>query len=224
MTLERVKLVLKYEDFLKNDYIVNEYSKIDKINPFAFSHGLRHINNVCNNMKMLCKILNIDDEMKDALLIACVFHDVGQADGREAHGLKAKQIIEKLFSNDIKQNKYYNEILHSVEIHDNKSIGDESLFCLLLKCADSLDFTKKRLVNDCKDKELYKVWEDIEDIIIDLKDNYLILDIITNGKENFKEKFMKQSFTKKIISSFTTLAHKINLIPVIKIDNKDRIV
>ena len=51
-----------------------------------------------------------------------------------------------------------------------------------------------------------------------------ILDIITNGKENFKEKFMEQSFTKKIISSFTILAHKVNLIPIIKIDNKDRIV
>ena len=62
---------------------------------------------------------------------------------------------------------------------------------------------------------------DIEDIKIDLKDNYFILDIITNGKENFKEKFMEQKFTKKIIISFTTLAHKVNLIPIIKIDNKE---
>ena len=182
--------MLKYDDFLKNDFIVNEYSKIDEVNPFAFSHGLKHINNVCDNMKILCKILNIDDEMKDALLIACVFHDIGQADGRENHGLKAKHITEKLFSNELKQNKYYNEILHSIEIHDNKSVGNESLFCLLLKCADSLDFTKKRLVTDCKDKELYKVWEDIENIKIDIEDNHFILDIMEKKilKKNLWEK------------------------------------
>ncbi len=217
-------MIIKYHDILNNDYIIKEYAKIDRVNPYAFSHGLQHINNVCNIMKELCNLLHIDDEMKEALLIACVLHDVGQADGRENHGLKAKIITQKLFDNDLKKNKYYDEILHAIEIHDNKSAGNESLFCLLLKCADSLDFTKKRLVANCNNKELYKVWEDIDDTKIDLKDNYFILDIITNGKENFKEKFIEQKFTKKIVISFTNLSQKLNLIPIIKIDNKEIII
>ena len=208
--------MISYKDILDDEYIKNAYSTIDKINTYAFSHGLQHINNVCHNMKTLCQILKINKEMEESLLI-----DVGQKDGRENHGLKARLITEKLFSNDLKQDKYYDEILHSIEVHDHKSIGDESLFCLLLKCADTLDFTKKRLVTDCKNKELYKIWEDIEDIKINLKNNYFILNIITSGKDNFKEEFAKQEFTKKIVCSFTNLAHKVNLMPIFKINGQE---
>ena len=48
-----------------------EYNDIDKINPFPFNHGLKHVKNVCNIMDKLTDILNIAGEEKEALLIAC---------------------------------------------------------------------------------------------------------------------------------------------------------
>ena len=124
--------MLSYKDILNNEYIKNEYKKIDKINPYAFSHGLQHINNVCEIMNSLCDILKIDKEMRNALLIACASHDVGQYESRDNHGLKAKMIVQELFDNELKENKYYKDILYSIEVHDKKNDKEDSLFALLL--------------------------------------------------------------------------------------------
>ncbi len=211
--------MLSYKDILNNEYIKNEYKKIDEINPYAFSHGLQHINNVCEIINNLCDILKIDKEMRDALLIAGASHDVGQYESRDNHGLKAKMIIQELFDNELKENKYYSDILYSIEVHDKKNDKEDSLFALLLKCADSLDFSKKRLEPNHSDLSLYRPWEDIEDVIISVSDNEFIINIISNGNKTFKNNFIKEKFTRKIISSVKNLAKKLKLIPIIKIDD-----
>ena len=88
--------MISYKDILNNEAIKAEYAKIDKINPFPFAHGLQHINNVCAIMDELTDLLNISGEEKDALMISAVLHDVGQADGRERHGYKARKFAERL--------------------------------------------------------------------------------------------------------------------------------
>ena len=48
-------------------------------------------------MDKLCDVLKIDGDKKDALLIACALHDLGQADGREDHRKKIKNFYSKKF-------------------------------------------------------------------------------------------------------------------------------
>ena len=96
-----------YIDILNNNIVIENYNKIDTINPYPFNHGLKHVKNVCNIMDRLCGKLNIVWEEKDALLIACALHDVGQVDGREGHWKKAKLFTISHFGNELKNLKYY---------------------------------------------------------------------------------------------------------------------
>ena len=88
---------MNYIDFLENELVKKRYKKIDSINPYALNHGLKHVRNVCNYMDKLCDVLKIDGDKKDALLIACALHDLGQADGREDHRKKIKNFYSKKF-------------------------------------------------------------------------------------------------------------------------------
>ncbi len=62
-------------------------------------------------------------------------------------------------------------------------------------------------------------WEDIDDVTISVSDNEFIINIISNDNKTFKNNFIKEKFTRKIISSVKNLAKKLKLIPIIKIDD-----
>lgn len=208
--------MISYKDILNNEYIKNEYSKIDEINPYAFSHGLKHVNNVCNNMLEICNILNIEDNKKDALLIACALHDVGQADGREHHGSKAKEIAIKLFDKELKENSYYNEILESVEKHDNKNNCDSSLFTILLQLADTIDFSEKRLVDNYTGEFSIYPWKYIKKIELLKTNKEFGIEILHEDIDGFIGLFLKERFTSKIINVINISAKRLNLQPMIK--------
>ena len=102
---------MNWEDILNSESVISEYKKIDKQNKYPFNHGSQHIKNVCEIMGKLCKTLNVNNEETEALLIACVLHDIGQVDGRDNHGLKAKDYIIKNYEGKLMFNKYYNDYL-----------------------------------------------------------------------------------------------------------------
>ena len=73
---------MNYIDILNDKRVIENYQKVDDINPYPFNHGLKHVKNVCKLMDRLCATLGIDGSEKEALLIAAAIHDVGQSDGR----------------------------------------------------------------------------------------------------------------------------------------------
>ena len=93
---------MNYIDILNNSKVVENYNKIDEINPYPFSHGLKHVKNVCKIMDKLCSTLDITGEEKEALLIASALHDIGQVNGREEHGRKAKEFLMDNFELELK--------------------------------------------------------------------------------------------------------------------------
>lgn len=212
--------MINYKDILNNEYIKNEYSKIDEINPYAFSHGLKHVNNVCNNMLEICNILNIEESEKDALLIACALHDVGQADGREHHGYKAKEIAIKLFDKELKENSYYEQILEAIEKHEMKNNCDNSLFTILLQLADTLDFSDKRLVDNYTGEYSIYPWKYIKNIELLKTDKGFGINISTENIHEFSKLFLQERFTSKIISIINVISEKLGMKPVIKINNE----
>ena len=213
--------MINYKDILTNKVIQNEYQKIDEINPYPFNHGLRHVYNVCNIMDKLCNVLNITGAKKEALLIACALHDVGQYDGRENHGLKARHIAEKLFDQELKQNEYYQEIYAAIEEHDSKCDIKYSLFTILVQFADKMDFTKDRLEKDYRNHYDYRMWEDTNSIDFIYNDQYFGINILTNKVDNIIVKFFNENFTIKIMNAVKVLAKKLELNPVIKINGKN---
>lgn len=80
-----MNLVEQSEDFVSNllkDKLSNLYSY----------HNFNHTFTVFTAVKELCKKENVDDEDKEALLIAAWFHDTGYVDGYENHEEKSTQI------------------------------------------------------------------------------------------------------------------------------------
>ena len=121
---------MNYIDILNDSRVIEQYGKIDIVNPYPFNHGLKHVTNVCNIMNKLCSVLNIVGEEKEALLVACALHDIGQVDGREEHGKKAMIFTMNTFENELKNNMYYSDILKAIEIHDNACSPESELFYL----------------------------------------------------------------------------------------------
>lgn len=203
-----------YKDYWKtllNDFVViEEYGKIDEVNNYPFNHGLVHVTNVCHIMKNLCIELDISGDIEEALLIACVFHDIGQVDGRDSHGLKAKEFIMKNYKTDLMNNPFYEQILSAVECHDDDEEKDLDIFCKLVQFADKMDFTKDRLEKDYLERFGNIIYEKI-DAVNFIYDDYIFgIDIITNQDINFSEELQTNTFFNRVINITKALAKKID--------------
>lgn len=210
---------MNYIDILNNDKVIEQYHKIDLVNPYPFNHGLKHVKNVCNIMNKLCDKLNVADDEKEALLIASALHDIGQVDGREEHGKKAMLFTINNFEEQLKNNKYYEDILKSIEVHDNVCNVNNPLFYLLVQFCDKMDFSNERLENHYRDKFRYYCYENIDKIDFIYNDEYFGIDIITSGIDNFEEQFLKENFSKKVVNAVNILAIKLDRKPIIKNNN-----
>lgn len=206
---------MNYIDILNNKKVIENYNKIDEINPYPFNHGLKHVKNVCKIMDKLCNILNIDSEEKEALLIASVLHDIGQVDGREEHGKKAKMFLIDNFEDDLKNQKYYVDILEAIEKHDNPCVVDNSLFTLLVQFCDKMDFSKERLEDNYREKFRYYPYENIDRVDFIYDDNNFGINIITSNVDNFVELFFKENFPRKVLNAVEALAKKLNREPLV---------
>ena len=201
---------MNYIDILNDKRVIDGYNAIDKINPYPFNHGLNHVKNVCKIMNNICDTLSISDDEREALLIASALHDIGQVDGREEHGKKAMIFTINNFSNELKDMKYYNEMLSAIEVHDHTCEVSNPLFTLLVQFCDKMDFSKDRLEENYRDRFRYYCYEDIEKIDFIYDDEYFGIDIITNNIDNFEEQFLNESFSSKVINATNVLAAKLN--------------
>ena len=209
-----------YIDILSNDKVIENYNKIDSVNSYPFNHWLKHVRNVCDIMKRLCDKLNIVGDERESLLIACALHDIWQVDGREEHGKKAKLFTINNFEKDLKDLKYYNDILDAIENHDNVCSIDFPLFTILVQFCDKMDFSKDRLEDNYREKFRYYCYEEINKIDFLLDEDYFGIDIISNEVDNFVEMFLNENFPKKVINAVNVLAAKLDKKPVIKNNGK----
>ncbi len=64
---------MNYIDILNNEKVIENYNVIDRINPYPFNHGLKHVKDVCKIMDNLCNTLGIADDEKEDLLIKNIY-------------------------------------------------------------------------------------------------------------------------------------------------------
>ena len=201
---------MNYIDILNNNKVIENYNKIDNINPYSFNHGLKHVKNVCNIMDKLCGTLDITGEEKDALLIASALHDIGQVDGREEHGRKAKEFLIDNFELELKNQPFYNQMLEAIEKHDNPCVIENSLFTLLVQFCDKMDFSKDRLEDNYRERFRYYCYENIDNVDFIYNEENFGINIITSNIDNFTEMFLNENFSKKVINAVEVLAKKLN--------------
>lgn len=207
---------MTYVDVLSDELVISKYNEIDKSNPFPFNHGLKHVVNVCNLMNRLGAVLELDEEKLNALLIACALHDIGQVEGRNNHGWKSRKFITNYYEKELKDNKYYDDILDAVEFHDHDANMEESLFGLLVKVCDKMDFSKDRLEDNYRDKYRYYCFEEIDNIEFIYDDESFGINIVTGYTNGFETDFLNEVFTAKVFNCLDVLANKLDRELVVK--------
>ncbi|MCK5028772.1 MAG: HD domain-containing protein [Bacteroidales bacterium] len=88
---------------------------------------------------------DIDNNFIEATLIASLFHDTGLTQNlNEDHGNDSRIICSDYFENvNLKKPENFNEILHAIEMHDDKNYKQENIIpnsiLAVLSAADDLD-------------------------------------------------------------------------------------
>ena len=77
------------DKILHDKAILEKYAAIDKINPYPFSHGIKHIVNCVALVDKIAPVFNLSEREVFVLKVCEILHDLGQVDGREKHGEKA---------------------------------------------------------------------------------------------------------------------------------------
>lgn len=212
--------VINYTDILIDKNIKELYKSIDKINPYPYNHGYKHAINVCENVELLCDLLNIKGLEQEALLIAAALHDIGQLPDRANHGEKAS-IYSSLYLYPYKDylKDYYDKIIHSIKVHsDIKDMESYELFDNIICLADKLDFTRIRLEEDRRNI----IYNDILKYELNIKDNKLIFNVISNEKVTYKNLLEQGNFYReKVLLQLNNFSNKLNLELIIKFNNNE---
>lgn len=146
-----------------------------------------------------------------------MFHDIGILYGKENHAYKSYEMTKEFF---IKNNISFDgmeEVLYAIRDHSNKFDSD-SIITLVLILGDKLDIKKTRITDEGTKVIGNRQYSHIEDIIIKIEYNTITIDFKTDNKINIKE-LNEYYFTQKVFSAINRFSSKMNLKPVILLDN-----
>lgn len=210
-----------YVQLINNKEILNIYKKIEDREildgGYAY-HNMNHINNVTNIATNLLIKLNYDDNTIYKSKIACLLHDTGAIEGKEGHAKRSYEFAKELF----KSNNWFfldsNKILDAIKNHSN-GFDDDSILTLTIILADKLDIKSSRITDYGKQIIGNRQYGHILDILIDIQNNKLIINFITDNNLDINE-FNDYYFTKKVFKAIESFSNKLNLEYEILIDNR----
>ena len=216
ITSKEVYNILKSDDEIFNIY-KNIETKEKRGGGWAF-HNVEHVNNVSQIAEKILIDLNFDEEVLYNCKIACLLHDVGALEGKDEHAERSFQYASKLFFDKGWIFKDSNVVLDAIKNH---SSGFESndILTLAIILADKLDVKKSRISEEGKKIEGNRQYAHIEDIIIDINNNKLTINFVTDNMINMQE-VNNYYFTLKIFKAIDSFSKKLDLQYDILIDNK----
>lgn len=210
-----------YSLLTSNDNITNIYQEIEmqeiKEGGWAF-HNYEHVKNVSRIAEKILKDLGFDDDAIYKCKIACLLHDVGALQGKEGHAQRSFEYAKKLFEDKNWKFEDYESVLDAIKNH-SAGFDTDNIITLSIILADKLDIKKTRISEAGKQVIGNRQYAHIEDIMIDIKDNILTINFITDGKIIMDE-VNNYYFTDKVFKAIEAFSKKLNLEYFILIDNK----
>lgn len=210
-----------YEYLNLNDNILKIYAEIEKMEikdgGWAF-HNFEHVKNVSKIAEKILTDLNFDEDTIYKCKIACILHDIGALEGKEEHAQRSFEYAKKMFED---KNWIFEDSENVLDAIKNHSSGFETnnILTLSIILADKLDIKKTRISEEGKKVEGNRQYQHIEDIIINIQDNVLNVNFITDGKMIMKE-VNNYYFTKKVFKAVESFSKRLNLKYYILLDNK----
>ena len=217
ITLDRV-----FEKLSNSEEIKNIYKQIEIMekngNGYAF-HNIEHVLNVMDIATKLLMKLDYDYKTILKIKIACLLHDIGALEGKENHADRSCEYALNLFKNNNWLFEDSDKILEAIKNHSN-GFETNNILTLIIVLADKLDIKKTRISEFGKTIEGNRQYGHIEDILIDIQDNSLIINFITDKCLNIQE-FNDYYFTKKVYRAINSFTKIFKLDVKLTIDDKE---
>lgn len=158
---------------LEDEQVKSKYEQIDKVNPYPFSHGLKHIYSVIELADRIAKIFKLGERETLMLEVAEALHDLGQVDGREKHGEKAAKFAEPYLKDQgLFSQEEISQICEAITTHDSLQYEkSDNKFSWFVAFVDKMDFSKKRLEDNSRERFGRVIYDDIEDVDFAVHDN-----------------------------------------------------
>lgn len=219
---------MKYNIFSKELYnLLKQDEKIQKIyrqieeneiqdGGWAF-HNYEHIKNVSKIAEEILKSLNFDKETIYSCKIACLLHDVGAIEGKDGHAERSYEYAKALFEDNNYQFKDKDVVLDAIKIHSD-GFESDNIVALAIILADKLDIKKTRITEVGKKVIGNRQYQHIEDIVVNINDNKMAVNFITDGNLDLKET-NEYYFTKKVFKAIQSFSNKLGLNYYILLDN-----
>lgn len=209
-----------YEKLINDNEIIDIYNKIEEkeINNGGLAfHNYEHVKNVTDIAINLLNKLNYDDNTIYKSKIACLLHDVGALQGKEGHTDRSYEFAKKLFEDNNWDFLDKDKILDAIKNHSN-GFDTDNILTLTIILADKLDIKSSRITEHGKEVIGNRQYGHIKDILIDIKNNILIINFITDNKLDIDE-FNEYYFTKKVFKAIDSFSRKLELKYQVMIDN-----
>lgn len=210
-----------YNILSTNKEIHNIYTNIEKKEieegGWAF-HNLEHVKNVSKMAEKILSDLNFDEDTIYKCKIACLLHDIGALQGKKDHAKRSYIYAKKLFESKNWIFEDSENILNAIEKHSS-GFETNNIINLTIILADKLDIKENRISEAGKLIEGNRQYAHIKDIIINIEENIMIINFVTDGNINMKE-INNYYFTHKVFKSIESFTAKLNLKHHILMDNK----
>ena len=213
----------KYE-FIKNDEeiikIYNEISKLEEADKEkgGAHHNLQHAINVANLVEKLLTDLNYDEKFIDEAKVSAILHDVGCINGKEAHPERSYEFAKEYLERKNIQLENKEKVLEAIKNHSS-GFDTENIITLTLILSDKLDVKFTRITENGKNLLGNRQFLHIKDVNVQIKNNSLIVEFISDGNLNLEE-LEDYYFINKIFNSIKAFSNKMELIPEVFLDNK----
>ena len=209
-------------EYIKNDKeIIEIYEKISQkedTEKGGAHHDIRHVLNVANLVEKLLRDLNYDDEFIEEAKIAAILHDVGCVDGKEGHPERSFNFSKEYIERKNINLKYKEDVLEAIKNHSS-GFDTNNIITLTLILSDKLDVKYTRITSAGRNIVGNRQFLHIQDIKLEIKDNILKVNFITDNNLDLKE-LEEYYFIEKIFKAIKAFSDKMNFTPKVLLDEK----
>lgn len=209
-----------YKILKNDDNILKIYSDIEKFEIDTGGWAFHNIDHVKNVSKIADKILldfDFDEDIIYKCKIACLLHDVGALQGKDGHAERSFEYAVTLFKEKNWDIEYYNDVFTAIKNHSD-GFETDNIIALAIILADKLDIKKSRISEEGMKIIGNRQYAHIEDIIVNINNDILTVDFITDGNIDIEE-VSNYYFTSKVFKAIEAFSNKLNLKYNILMDN-----
>ena len=147
-----------------------------------------------------------------------MLHEVGALEGKDEHAERSFIYAKKLFNDNNWVFEGMEDVLDAIKNH-SAGFDSDNIITLTIILADKLDIKKSRISEEGLKIEGNRQYGHIEDIVINIENNMLIVNFITDSKIN-KEEVNNYYFTKKVFKAIDSFCKKLGLKYSVLMDGK----